>query len=744
VEFVGFTIAEYDVQTGQAQDNTSIFQKSYQKGPFQMEYNAQKYIYRLFVKVKADMPDRPSIIAIMYRDTDKTDNSYVLPLGFPSKEGGEAPSQMLYKEYMADKSNSFPTLRRYQVPMNHDPNPKLPYYYGFLQFNYHYPDQWYQSGPLFIEVNIGIGIEKRNVPSWLPPETFQWNISNYISPFVGREISDVVKPEPKEPEKIQTSSELTDVTKPQSDNPIDKPYYDFLGSTGFAKYLAVRIKQIYNSDVRSTDTKSSGHLFMVHIYGSWGSGKTSLLNILGKSLEGTLDNETQESNVPNNQKKQENNHWKVVWFNAWREQHRNPPWWAIMDKIFQDTKKDIEITSKISEYFYRLNSKSTYLIAGVLTFAAIALISYIIHLTFPNESFLRGFADEVNPISTTLTILTTIAGIFYVLVSNLMPDSSLTTMKQDEISKKEREKVKDRIKQIVSTASISHPIALFIDDLDRCDASYVVALLEGIQTLFMETPLVIVIAADRRWLYASYKAVYKKFSNGVKEPGRPMEHLFIEKAFQMSVPMPSLTLELQKDYLKFLLETKPEEKDWKELDSQARTKANSEIIRKGLQWDLLDDKTINEIEQSFSNDYEKRIFRQEAIVQIAKTTSLEEMKHEHRLLLFAPCLESNPRAMKRFINSWDINKNLNILLKLNIDPNRLALWTILMMRWPLLARYLHDYPQKIGLIGNLNETNKSEINEEYQELFNDEIVKKVTKDLNLNEDILMRCTALCA
>src|SRR3712207_7942290 len=40
----------------------------------------------------------------------------------------------------------------------------------------------------------------------------------------------------------------------------------------------------------------------------------------------------------------------------------------------------------------------------------------------------------------------------------------------------------------------------FVDDLDRCQSSYVIRLLEGIQTLFSDPRVMYVISADRRWL----------------------------------------------------------------------------------------------------------------------------------------------------------------------------------------------------------------------------------------------------
>ena len=96
---------------------------------------------------------------------------------------------------------------------------------------------------------------------------------------------------------------------------------------------------------------------------------------------------------------------------------------------------------------------------------------------------------------------------------------------------------------------MKQPIAVFVDDLDRCNDSYTVEFLERIQTLFREAGVFYVIAADRRWLFSSYKRAYDSFKNDIDEPGRPLSHLFLEKTFQLSVNLPRLSPELQRQYL---------------------------------------------------------------------------------------------------------------------------------------------------------------------------------------------------
>jgi KAP family P-loop domain len=102
---------------------------------------------------------------------------------------------------------------------------------------------------------------------------------------------------------------------------------------------------------------------------------------------------------------------------------------------------------------------------------------------------------------------------------------------------------------------MNQPIAIFVDDLDRCNDSYTVEFLERIQTLFREAGVFYVVAADRRWLFSSYKKAYESFKNDIDEPGRSLGYLFLAKTFQLSVPLPRLSPELQRQYWEYLLQT---------------------------------------------------------------------------------------------------------------------------------------------------------------------------------------------
>src|SRR4029079_13192545 len=101
--------------------------------------------------------------------------------------------------------------------------------------------------------------------------------------------------------------------------------------------------------------------------------------------------------------------------------------------------------------------------------------------------------------------------------------------------------------------AIERPLVVFIDDLDRCDGSYVIALLEGIQTLFRSRPVTYVIAADRKWICSCFEKRYSDFAKTIGEPGRPLGYLFLDKVFQVSASVPRVSADVQRTYWQSLL-----------------------------------------------------------------------------------------------------------------------------------------------------------------------------------------------
>jgi hypothetical protein len=95
---------------------------------------------------------------------------------------------------------------------------------------------------------------------------------------------------------------------------------------------------------------------------------------------------------------------------------------------------------------------------------------------------------------------------------------------------------------------------------------------------------------------------------------------------------------------------------------------------------------------------EDRASAARAAVRRLSAPDLEVQITQHRLEKFAPLLESNPRSMKRLVMAYGMNQAADIILEEFTDPDQIALWTILSMRWPHLAEWLERYTEKVDFL----------------------------------------------
>ena len=122
-------------------------------------------------------------------------------------------------------------------------------------------------------------------------------------------------------------------------------------------------------------------------------------------------------------------------------------------------------------------------------------------------------------------------------------------------------------------AEIHRPVAIFIDDLDRCDAEYVIELLQAIQTVYADVPVLYVVAADRDWIVSAYDQTYDGFKSDIDRPGQPLGYLFVKKIFQLSVNVP----DLDSDYGKSFLQAQLQGPDEDQIDQAEADRIRAEV-----------------------------------------------------------------------------------------------------------------------------------------------------------------------
>ncbi len=140
----------------------------------------------------------------------------------------------------------------------------------------------------------------------------------------------------------------------------------------------------------------------------------------------------------------------------------------------------------------------------------------------------------------------------------------------------------------------------------------------------------------------------------------------------------------------------------------------------------------------------------ESIASILAATDVEEAT-EHDLKNFAPLLDPNPRAMKRLVNTYGMQRAIATLDGIDVGMKQLALWTIIVLRWSRLAEYLEYHPKMVMYIAepvSADEKLLDGIPEDLRKLFEDERVSSLVRGrevgISLDEDVIRDCAYLHA
>lgn len=421
-----------------------------------------------------------------------------------------------------------------------------------------------------------------------------------------------------------------------------------------------------------------GMSFLIHIDGPWGSGKSTLLGFLRAEL---------------------GEDWLVVPFDAWRQQRVGPPWWAMLASLRHAISDHRDgrwgrLRLRAGEAWQR--APRLYVVLIVLLTAALCALVLLV----PGVKL--GGAETV---ARSLTVLVAgaaaAAGAAAGVGRFLLWESSLGARVFAHSHRDPMESLADHFAWLIGKAG--RPVVFFVDDLDRCAHEYVVELLDSVQTLIRDAPArnhampsadcaaYMVVAADGRWIRTSYERAHESSGAGLGELGRPIGYLFLDKIFQLTVEVPSMSRYRQDAYLGLLLGSDVPRVDAGEQSAAASEQAT--VVRRVAA-------STNEAEalavyQSASPDV-----RAAVAGDVVKKLAEERVERatDHALRKFAPLLEPNPRAMKRFVNAYGMTRALQVLADSVVPRDPLALWTILRVRWPALIDYVRGHPEVVDAL----------------------------------------------
>lgn len=462
---------------------------------------------------------------------------------------------------------------------------------------------------------------------------------------------------------------------------------DTLGRQYFAIALARWLNRLWFDLNKEKD--GYGNSFITHLYGEWGSGKSTLINLLESALKNI-----KQFNAPDNQKKLKcKQGWITVNFNAWRNQHMKPEWWPLMDQVFRQSVKGFgfikRVCKKIKERWRRLLGGYGIPIFAIFLVILLGLIALLIQ---PFKNY-RGVIETVTK---ALTFITVLSSAIIVAIRSLFTGSASSASMFQNFAADPMETIRKHYRTFVG--ELGCPIMVFIDDLDRCRKEYVVRLLESLQTLFNDSRIFYVVAADRRWISACFEATYEDLGKSVAELGRPTGYLFLEKLFQLAIGVPRVHPELAKSYLQHLLKNTSDENIE---TSKSREKAFHNAVQTAVSEfsGINNESELYEMLKDDTNDPLKDQARVAAAILHSSSESMDRSR-EHRLRRFGSLIEPNPRAIKLLITAYGVYVASIMASGVRILDDELldqvALWTILSLRFPRVAEYLEHHPQHLN------------------------------------------------
>jgi len=230
-----------------------------------------------------------------------------------------------------------------------------------------------------------------------------------------------------------------------TDNPIMEKEKDKFGFAPYAEILA--------NTIRDTDNLP----FCIGIFAEWGSGKSSLMNMIRSSLKNT-------------------NRIKSVWFNPWKYDRKEDLWNALIQSILFhiiEESQDDDVSNKAKQL-----AKST---AWLLLKKGISTLS-------------SGILTEENIENITQKIV-----------------------KQDELHYRHINNFEDDFSKVVDQYTGNGKLVVFIDDLDRCLPENAITVLESLKLFIGDARCVFVLGMDHLVVEQGLEI---RFSEKIKMSGR--------------------------------------------------------------------------------------------------------------------------------------------------------------------------------------------------------------------------------
>lgn len=375
----------------------------------------------------------------------------------------------------------------------------------------------------------------------------------------------------------------------------------------------------------------------IGVSGSWGSGKSSMVKMIGQDLKNRDEN---------------NKNYIFLEFNAWLYQGYDDARAALLQSVSKKLSsvmkkrkipEEDDVWDKLKKFTKRISwfqvSKLTLplmagFIPGVNAIGAIGGLVSAISNSIGNPEEASANSEAVNS-----------------AFEKLAPE--VKELLKDEATKPATEQIEGLRKEFqVLLEKLDVKLVVLVDDLDRCLPETAVSTLEAMRLLLFVDRTAFIIAADEQMIRNGVRAHF-----GNVELSEGLITSYFDKLIQVPITVPRLGIAEIKVYIVLLY-------------------IEADIRKNNLEEKMLTDaqKKLNGL---LSNAWQTPVTK-EAIEKALEKITLEGLSGYVSLadqlagiLATADNIKGNPRLIKRFMNSLEIRKKVATFNGITVDPGLL-------------------------------------------------------------------------
>jgi predicted KAP-like P-loop ATPase len=362
----------------------------------------------------------------------------------------------------------------------------------------------------------------------------------------------------------------------------------------------------------------NGEPVSIGVSGNWGTGKSSLVKMIGESIKRLADGKN----------------YIFIDFNAWLYQGYDDARMALLqkvaDKIMEESAKRETCVDKAKEFIKRINWLRTAkfitpVVSGIITGGAVA---------GPVGSFIGAvsglFSQNVMPSQEDIAKVKK----SYIEIAPEL--KKLLDEKEEKSVPKEIAALRSLFQDLLEKLELT--MIVLVDDLDRCLPSTAISTLEAMRLLLFMPQTAFIIAADEQMIRNAVKSHF-----GNTDLSDELVTSYFDKLIQIPLRVPRLGANEVKGYLILLLADLAQRRGM--ISKEEQTHGQKAII--------------NVIKKSWAGGLTKKVI-EDAYGDVAPkiSTQIDLADQLANIMATSDHIAGNPRLIKRFLNNLIIRESI--------------------------------------------------------------------------------------